>query len=186
MYVQIPQQGVNTSVHALQLQFNSDSNQQPVNLCLLGSVLPFLPGFPSHFPPIGSQCSGGPSKDLLKPLHTAVTGNIANDTDRLGELLYSLKAMSCQEQIHLGLNALETYHWNKHMNHQTCQSRPFYPKKNLQSTEKISRFEAKLNYRQVYKLVDVLLATFLHNCWVVSHLPMMYLETPTHNQHWQF
>ena len=54
MYVQIPQQGVNTSVHALQLQFNSDSNQQPVNLCLLGSVLPFLPGFPYHFPPIGS------------------------------------------------------------------------------------------------------------------------------------
>ena len=52
--VQIPQQGINTSVHALQLQFNSDSNQQPVNLCLLGSVLPFLPGFPYHFPPIGS------------------------------------------------------------------------------------------------------------------------------------
>ena len=131
MYVQIPQQGVNTSVHALQLQFNSDSNQQPVNLCLLGSVLPFLPGFPSHFPPIGSLCSGDPSKDLLKPLHTAVTGNIANYTDKLGELLYSPKVISCQE--HLGLYALETYQWNKHMNrllkcnHQTCQSRPFYP-----------------------------------------------------------
>ena len=114
MYVQIQQQGGNTSVHALQLQFNSDSNQLPVNLCLLGSVLPFLPGFPSHFPPIGSLCSGDPSKDLLKPLHTAVTGNIANYTDRLGELLYSLKVISCQE--HLGLYALETYLWNKHMN----------------------------------------------------------------------